>query len=103
MGVIASLSGAQLRHRPGRWGLLAVGVALALTLPVIAAGTGTVVSADTLRRTVGNLDPGSRGILVTDNRSIYDRGPTVELDAIITKQLSRISAHPVRKEWSSVS
>ena len=98
MGVVASLAGAQLRHRPGRWGLLAVGVALALTLPVIAAGTGTVVSADTLRRTVNDLDPGSRGILVTDNRSIYDRGPTVELDAVITKQLGRISANPVRKE-----
>ncbi len=98
MGVVTSLAGAQLRHRPGRWALLAVGVALALTLPVIAAGTGTVVSADTLRRTVGTLDPGSRGILVTDNRSIYDRGPTVALDAVITKQLGRISSNPVRKE-----
>ena len=98
MGVVTSLAGAQLRHRPGRWALLAVGVALALTLPVIAAGTGTVVSADTLRRTVNDLEPGSRGILVTDNRSIYDRGPTVELDAVITKQLGRISANPVRKE-----
>jgi hypothetical protein len=98
VGVVGSLAAAQLRHRPGRWGLLSLGVALALVLPVIAAGTGTVVSADTLRRTVAGLDPGSRGTLITDSRSIFDRGPTPSLDHVIDTQLARISSAPVRKE-----
>ena len=52
MGAVGQLTWARLRHRPGRWLLLALGVALALLLPVVSAATGQLVAARTLSNAI---------------------------------------------------
>ncbi|MCW2811260.1 MAG: hypothetical protein JWP61_1718, partial [Friedmanniella sp.] len=52
MRAAASLAWAGLRHRPAAWLLLALGVLLATTLPVVAAGlraetSGAAIAAAT--------------------------------------------------------
>src|SRR4029453_14168735 len=57
---IASLAWARLRHRPVRWLLISLGVAAATMLPVIAASTAAVVSAEALRYGLQDLPAGGR-------------------------------------------
>ncbi len=98
MGIVASLAGAQLRHRPGRWALLVAGVALAAAIPVVAAGAGDSVAAQTVRNTVSQLSPGDRTITVLGTGTIYDPHEFVSFDGLTRQQLSRLSSAPVRQE-----
>ena len=98
MGIVASLAGAQLRHRPGRWALLVAGVALAAAIPVVAAGAGDSVAAQTVRNTVSQLSPGDRTITVLGTGTIYDPNEFVSFDGLTRQQLSRLSSAPVRRE-----
>lgn len=63
MGAIGELTRARFRHRPGRWLLVAVGVALALALPVVSAATGRVVAARALASAVEALPVGERTVV----------------------------------------
>jgi hypothetical protein len=98
VGIVASLAGAQLRARPGRWALLVAGVALAAAIPVVAAGAGDSVAAQTVRNTVRQMSPGDRTITVLGTGTIYDRNQAAQFDELTRQQLARLSSLPVRRE-----
>ncbi|MEP6598464.1 MAG: FtsX-like permease family protein [Actinomycetota bacterium] len=99
MAVVEALALAALRHRPGRWVLLAVGIALTVAVPVVSSGTGRVVAAQTVRSTIADLDPGDRGILVTQlPNSVYRKGNDVQADATVRHELGKLTSAPVRRE-----
>ena len=98
MPVIASLAAAQLRHRPGRWALLVAGVALAAAIPVVAAGAGDSVAAQTVRTTVRQMSPGDRTITVVGTGTIYSRSQAAAFDSLIRAQMAQLSRYPVRRE-----
>ncbi len=99
MGVIGSLALAQLRHRPWRWSLLALGVALTITIPVESAGVAKSVAAQTVRRTVSQLDLADRSLLVTQEpNSAFRKGTPAHADALVRAQLAMLTARPVRRE-----
>jgi hypothetical protein len=96
--IVGSLAAAQLRHRPGRWALLVAGVALAAAIPVVAAGAGDSVAAQTVRTTVHQMSPGERTITVVGTGTIYSRSDAARFDALVRTQLVRLSRYPVRRE-----
>jgi hypothetical protein len=99
MGVVGSLAVAQLRHRPWRWGLLAFGVALTITVPVVSSGVAKSVAAQTVRRTVSQLDVADRSLLVTQEpSSAFRMGTPAQADARVRAQLATLTAQPVRRE-----
>jgi hypothetical protein len=99
MGVIGSLAFAQLRHRPGRWGLLALGVALTIAVPLVSSGVARSVAAQTVRRTVSQLDIADRSLLVTQEpHSVYRRGTAAEDDQRVRTQLAQLTSRPVRRQ-----
>jgi hypothetical protein len=63
VGAVGDLTLARLRHHPGRWALVAAGVALALALPVVSAATARVVAARALSTAVEALPPGERTVI----------------------------------------
>jgi hypothetical protein len=65
VGAVGQLTWARLRHRPGRWLLLALGVALALLLPVVSAATGQLVAARTLSNAIDGLPAGERTVIAS--------------------------------------
>jgi hypothetical protein len=98
VNIVASLAAAQLRHRPGRWALLVVGVALAGAIPVVAAGAGDSVAAQTVRKTVEQMSPGDRTVTVLGTGTIYDPAAAARVNTLIRQQLARLSSAPVRRE-----
>jgi hypothetical protein len=99
VGVVPWLAMAQLRHRPGRWGLLALGIALTIAIPVISAGIAESVAAQTVRRTVSQLDPSDRSLLVTQEpQSVFRTGTPAQDDARVRAQLAQLTSKPVRRE-----
>ncbi len=98
VGIVASLAGAQLRHRPGRWALLVAGVALAAAIPVVAAGAGDSVAAQTVRNTVKQMSPGDRAITVLGTGTIYNPHDFAAFNTLTRQQLGRLSDAPVRRE-----
>ena len=89
---------AQVRHRPTRWALLAVGVALTASIPLIALGSAQVVSGQTARRTVEHLAPGDRVTTVIEQRSVFSINADPATDGFIDRQFERISSAPTRRE-----
>jgi hypothetical protein len=98
VAVAVSLAAAQLRHRPVRWALLVVGVALAAAIPVVAAGAGDTVAAQTVRTTVRQMPPGDRSITVLGTGTIYSPSDAAAFDRLVRQQLARLSIEPVRHE-----
>jgi hypothetical protein len=98
VAVAVSLAAAQLRHRPVRWALLVAGVALAAAIPVVAAGAGDTVAAQTVRTAVWQMSPGDRSITVLGTGTIYSRSDATAFDRLVRQQLARLSSEPVRHE-----
>ncbi|HEY7050146.1 MAG TPA: FtsX-like permease family protein [Jatrophihabitantaceae bacterium] len=98
MAVAVSLAAAQLRHRPLRWALLVAGVALAAAIPIVAAGAGNTVAAQTVRTTVKQMSPGDRSITVFGTGTIYSPSEAASFDKLIRQQLGRLSSAPVKHE-----
>ncbi len=65
MGAVGQLTWARFRHRPGRWVLLVVGVAVALALPVVSAAIGGLVAVRTLSNVVEQLPAGQRTVIAS--------------------------------------
>lgn len=78
MRVVLALAWAGLRHRPGRWLLLAVGVALGAVLPVVAGGLRLTAESAAVTGAVEGLPADQRDMLAFDGAN---RGP-VELAAV---------------------
>ena len=94
MGWVARLGWARVRHRPVRWALLSLGVALALALPVLSAATGRVVAAQALSHAVDQLPPGERTVIASYG-GVADPAEQRADDAKVRSGLQRLTSHPV--------
>ena len=94
MGAVGQLTCARLRHRPGRWVLLAVGVALALALPVLSAATGRLVAAQTLSHAIEQLPVGERTVIASYGGTA---DPSVQRhdDQLVRSALAALTGRPV--------
>ncbi|MEO6822596.1 MAG: hypothetical protein ABI468_09230, partial [Candidatus Nanopelagicales bacterium] len=97
MTVVGTLAFAQLRHRPARYAVLALGIALAVALPVVARASASLVAGRTLVAAIAALPPGERSIVVSYGGS---QDPTRQgaNDALVRAQLARLTSAPVRQE-----
>ena len=75
-----------------------MGVALAVAIPVVAAGAGDSVAAQTVRKTVQQLPPGDRTITVLGTGTIYNPDAAASFDSLTRRQLASLSSAPVRRE-----
>ena len=99
MRILWSLALAQLRHHRGRWALLAAGIALVAAVPVITSAMSVAVSAQTIRRTISNLDLAERSLLVNqDGSSALRTGTRHQNDLEVRAQLARVSSIPALRE-----
>jgi hypothetical protein len=79
--------------------MLAVGVGIALAIPVVAAGAAKVVAAQTVRRTIEQLPSGQRDLTVTGQQWVYRSGHSAaEVDALIDGSLRELSGNPIRRQ-----
>ncbi|HYP45724.1 MAG TPA: hypothetical protein VEQ66_11090 [Propionibacteriaceae bacterium] len=77
-----ALAWAAVRHRPGGWLLLSLGVALAAFLPVFASGLRTEASVAAIRGAVDALPSTQRAVLAVTSRDL--RGTALgEVDASV--------------------
>lgn len=83
-GAAAGLAWAGLRHRPGRWLLLAVGIAVAACLPVVSQGLRAEASAAAVTAAVDGLAAPQRAVLAVTPRQL---GPAelVEVDGLVRR------------------
>ena len=70
MRVELGLAWAGVRHRPASWILLAVGVAIAVALPVFAAGLRLEASTAAVRSAIDALPPASRAVLAVTSTNL---------------------------------
>ena len=98
MAAIASLAWARLRYRPARWLLVAAGVAVASALPVLAQGSAADVSERAVAYGVGQLDPGERGLIVSDSGVAEPSTQIAAWTATARANLAPLSATPPRAE-----
>ncbi len=70
MRTYLGLAWASVRHRPGGWLLLALGVALATALPVISAGLRAESSVAAVRSVIDGLPPAKRAVLAVTFRDV---------------------------------
>ena len=70
MRTYLGLAWASVRHRPGGWLLLALGVALATVLPVISAGLRAESSVAAVRSVIDGLPPAKRAVLAVTFRDV---------------------------------
>ncbi len=73
MGISTGLAWAGLRHRPGPWLLLALGLALAAVMPLAAAGLQERAAVGAVRQAVAAVPEPARGVLAVTSRDL--RGP----------------------------
>jgi len=93
------LGWAQIVHRPARWFMLALGVAMTVAIPVAAAGSAHLVANQTVRRAIDSLPAGERTVTVTGQYWIYERGQNREqVDPLINESLRQLSGLPIRRE-----
>ncbi|HET7901355.1 MAG TPA: hypothetical protein VFL59_09220 [Candidatus Nanopelagicales bacterium] len=94
MGAIGELTRARIRHRPGRWILVALGVALALALPVVSAATGRVVATRALESAVAALPVGERTVIAAYGGA---RDPELQKrdDALVRDGVGRLTSSPL--------
>jgi hypothetical protein len=97
VAVAGGLALAQLRHRPARYSLLALGIALAVALPVVARASAGLVAGRTLVAAIGALPVGERSLVVSYGGT-QDPARQVANDALVRAQLGRLTAAPVRRE-----
>ena len=97
MGAVGQLSWARIRHRPGRWALLVVGVALALAMPVVSAATGLLVAARTLSNAVDRLPAGERTVIASYGGTA-DAAAQAHDDRIVRASLAELTGLPVHHE-----
>ena len=70
MRVELGLAWADVRHRPASWLLLAIGVAIAVALPVFAAGLRLEAATAAVRSAVDALPPASRAVLAVTSTKL---------------------------------
>ncbi len=93
-----ALAWARLRYRPGRWLLVALGVAVATAVPVLAEGSAQGVAARAVAYGVGQLDPGQRSIIAALSGITKTPQQLAAIDQTARTQLAELSATPPRAE-----
>ena len=83
MGTGIGLAWAGVRHRPGPWLLLALGLALAAVMPLAAAGLQERAAVGAVRQAVAAVPEPARGVLAVTSRDL--RGPEL---ASVSEQVS---------------
>ena len=94
MSAIGQLTRARLRHRPGRWVLLVVGVALALAMPVVSAATGRLVATRTLSNAVEQLPVGERTVIASYGGT-SDPAQQARDDRLVRAALAELTSLPI--------
>jgi hypothetical protein len=94
VGAVGQLTWARLRHRPGRWLLLALGVAVALLLPVVSAATGQLVAARTLSNAIDRLPVGERTVIASYGGTA-DPAAQQRDSALVRSGISALTARPI--------
>src|SRR5215468_7472306 len=98
MRFVALFAWARLRHRPGRWLLVALGVAAATMLPVLAENSASIVAAQAVRYGVAQLDPGQRGIIASTYGIAVPPGDLATMNEEVRRELAPLAAAPPRAE-----
>ena len=98
MRAVLFLAWARLRHRPASWLLVALGVAGATVLPVLTAGSSTIVAAQALRHGIAALPPGQRSLTVSYGALVLTPDDLATLDGQARARLSGLSAAPARRQ-----
>lgn len=97
MAVVVTLAFARLRHRPARYALLALGISLAVALPVVARASAGLVAGRTLVAALAALPAGERSLVVSYSGS-QDPARQRANDQLVRAQLARLTTAPVRRE-----
>jgi hypothetical protein len=97
MAVTGSLVAAGLRHRPARYAVLALGIALAVALPVLGQASAAVVATRTLVAAIDALPPGDRSLTVTYGGAVDPTAQQAD-DAFAREQLAHLTSAPARRE-----
>ncbi len=82
MRVIAALALAGLRHRPLRWALLALGIAVASVLPVVAAGLRLTAQTAAIRAVVDEIPLPQRTVLAVSSQTLEPAQRQLQDDAV---------------------
>jgi hypothetical protein len=96
VGWVAQLGWARMRHRPWRWLLLSLGVALALALPVLSMATGRVVAAQALTHAVDQLAPGDRTVVAAYGGALAPPQQSAD-DVAVRRGLARLTSRPAHQ------
>ncbi len=97
MAVTGTLALAGLRHRPARYVVLALGLALSVALPVLGQASGAVVAGRTLVAAIAALPPGERSLTVTYGGAVEPAAQQTD-DAFVRGQLAGLTSAPARRE-----
>jgi hypothetical protein len=95
---VLGLAWARLTYRPGRWLLVALGVAVALAVPVITEASAQALAARAVAYGVGQLDPGERSIIAALSGIAKSPAELARIDATARTQLATLTATPPRAE-----
>ncbi|GGL90921.1 hypothetical protein [Nakamurella endophytica] len=96
MRVVAALALAGLRHRPGRALLLALGVAVAVVVPVVAGGMRVSAEAAAVAQAVDRLPAAERAVLTTTSARLPpDR--SAELDTRLRAGTAALGVPDLRR------
>lgn len=97
MRVLFALAIAQLRHHLGRTLLLVAGIALVVAVPIASAGLTAEVRAQSITRTINELSPADRALLVTLEGDTLGAA-SERVDHAVRTQLARLTDSPPRRE-----
>jgi hypothetical protein len=98
MRFVALFAWARLRHRPTRWLLVAVGVAVATVLPVLAESSASIVATQAVRYGVAQLDPGQRGLIASTYGIAQSPDALQKMNDEVRRELAPLAAQPPRAE-----
>jgi len=94
---MSSLVFARLAHAWRRWTPVALGLAVAVAIPILVAAVGSATAVSALRRQLADLPPGERSVTVSYN-GIIDAAELARLDGLVREAVPRISAPTVRRQ-----
>ena len=97
MSAVLALIASRARAYAGQWALVAVGVAIATSVPVLTSASTRVASAGALEHGLAALPAGQRSLTVSDN-GFLSATELVTADATVRNQLGKLSeAAPLRQ------
>ena len=97
MSAVLALIASRARAYAGQWALVAVGVAIATSVPVLTSASTREASAGALEHGLAGLPAGQSSLTVSDN-GFLSATELVAADAIVRNQLGKLSeAAPLRQ------